>query len=747
MLRSILLLACLCIALPTPWPAAWAQSGAAQAPLPAAPAATQAPGMPLRVIIEVPNDAAGRAYVQDRLAPAFATTPAAAQLPATAQPAQTSPAPAATATSNPAALAPDPGAEMSSMATQGIVSTRARAAALLAAAPAVPRQVMEAIQHFGAENADVDLFGLIVAFAIFALGGYAARRAAWWSARGLLNKILESRGDTVRQRLRIHAMRVSISIYVLMAWLLGSLGAFLLFPWPPLFREIIIVMLAAYVVHGLALSLGRVIIAPGARMPYFRVLPISTPLAWFWFRWFIGIVDAVAISWAIVTLLRIVGLPLIAREVVGSLCLLGLAAGLIVLVWKRQLFPGEEAPSRVSSVLLTAAIVLAWLLGVMHLRPLFWTLAVAVVLPMAMSLCIDAVRHVVRGGDATADNDPRILAWAVVVERALRALLIIGGASLLADAWGVDLVDIAMGETLVTRIVRACIRVVTVLLIADLIWRLTRALIDGRLDGPPADVHDDTPEGRKRQRLRTLLPILRNFIFVMLLTVTLLMTLDALGIQIGPLLAGAGVVGIAVGFGAQTLVKDIISGIFYLLDDAFRVGEYIQTKSHKGTVESFSLRSVKLRHHRGPLTTVPFGELGAVQNLSRDWVIDKITIGVPYDTDLDKAKRIVKEIGRELLTDPELGQNILEPLKMQGVEQMGDYAIQLRLKMMTKPGEQFMIRRRAYGLLKKRFDENGIRFAMPTVSVTGGGADIGAVAARQLYDATRPQPQATEVPG
>ena len=126
------------------------------------------------------------------------------------------------------------------------------------------------------------------------------------------------------------------------------------------------------------------------------------------------------------------------------------------------------------------------------------------------------------------------------------------------------------------------------------------------------------------------------------------MVLDSLGIQIGPLLAGAGVVGIAIGFGAQTLVKDIISGMFYLLDDAFRVGEYIQAGSHKGTVESFSLRSIKLRHHRGPIATVPFGELGAVQNLSRDWVIDKITIGVTYDTDLDKVKKLVKQIGKEL---------------------------------------------------------------------------------------------------
>ena len=119
-------------------------------------------------------------------------------------------------------------------------------------------------------------------------------------------------------------------------------------------------------------------------------------------------------------------------------------------------------------------------------------------------------------------------------------------------------------------------------------------------------------------------------------------------------------VGVAIGFGAQTLVKDIISGMFYLLDDAFRVGEYIISGSYKGTVESFSLRSIKLRHHRGYLYTVPFGELGAVQNMSRDWVIDKLSVGVTYDTDLDKVKQIIKQIGKELQADPELAPHIIE---------------------------------------------------------------------------------------
>ena len=200
-----------------------------------------------------------------------------------------------------------------------------------------------------------------------------------------------------------------------------------------------------------------------------------------------------------------------------------------------------------------------------------------------------------------------------------------------------------------------------------------------------------------------------------------LMALSSIGVQIGPLLAGAGVVGIAVGFGAQTLVRDIFAGVFYLLDDAFRVGEYIQSGNYKGTVEAFSLRSVKIRHHRGSLFTVPFGELGAVQNMSRDWVIDKLTVSVTYDTDLAKVKKVIKEVSKEIMAEPELAANIIEPLKMQGVEQFGEFAIQIRMKMMTKPGEQFVIRRRAYALIKQAFDANGIEFAFPTVTVAGGG--------------------------
>jgi small-conductance mechanosensitive channel len=347
-----------------------------------------------------------------------------------------------------------------------------------------------------------------------------------------------------------------------------------------------------------------------------------------------------------------------------------------------------------------------------------------------------AVNHLLRpAGDEAGDVAPSVTT--VCLERGLRAVLLIGGAYLIAWILGLDFGALTARDTLTMRLLRGAINAVVILLLADFAWHLARAWIDCRLAEADAVGEPEATEVRRQARLRTLLPILRNVLLVVLVTMAALMTLSAMGVEIGPLIAGAGVVGVAIGFGAQTLVKDIISGMFFLLDDAFRIGEYIISGSYKGTVESFSLRSIKLRHHRGYLYTVPFGELGAVQNMSRDWVIDKLSVGVTYDTDVDKVKQIIKQIGKELQADPEFAPHIIETLKMQGVEQFGDFAIEIRMKMMTKPGEQFVIRRRAYAMIKKAFAANDIAFAFPTVTVAGG-AEPTQAAARQMLDMTKP---------
>jgi moderate conductance mechanosensitive channel len=315
-------------------------------------------------------------------------------------------------------------------------------------------------------------------------------------------------------------------------------------------------------------------------------------------------------------------------------------------------------------------------------------------------------------------------------------LWILGGAWL-AETWGLDLVKPAPGS-LAQLFLRPIFEAAATIIAAWILWTVISAIIDEKIPRAVGPGEEDHVVSGSASRLRTLLPLLRHAVLIVIVVVGIIAALERLGFNIGPLLAGLGVIGIAIGFGAQNLVRDVISGVFFLMEDAFRVGEYIQSGNYKGTVEGFSIRSIRLRHHRGPVYTVPFGLLGAIQNQSRDWVIDKLTVGITYDSDLERARKLIKQIGLDLANDPEFARLILEPLKMQGVEQLGDFAVQIRLKMMTLPGEQFVIRRKAYAMIKKAFDENGIKFAFPTVQVAGEGEAATAAAAQRALELTRP---------
>jgi small-conductance mechanosensitive channel len=224
----------------------------------------------------------------------------------------------------------------------------------------------------------------------------------------------------------------------------------------------------------------------------------------------------------------------------------------------------------------------------------------------------------------------------------------------------------------------------------------------------PLDPHSPPTEST---RLLTLLPLLRTTLAIVFLVVFALSGLWTLGIEIAPLLAGAGIFGLAIGFGAQTLVRDVISGVFFLIEDVFRIGEYIESgTSTKGTVEHISFRTVALRHHNGPLTFVPYGLLGTVRNDSRDWVIDKFNIPLPLTVDSEKIRKMIKGIGEDLALDPELGPLIREPLK--GKLYRVDPGVKIfRCKFMTAPGCQFDVRTAALKKIEATLVEAGISFA------------------------------------
>jgi len=241
------------------------------------------------------------------------------------------------------------------------------------------------------------------------------------------------------------------------------------------------------------------------------------------------------------------------------------------------------------------------------------------------------------------------------------------------------------------------------------------------------DLNSDEPGGGEGggtgiSRLATVLPVIRLVVLTAIVVMTILLGLSRLGVDTTPLLAGAGILGLAIGFGAQTLVRDVVSGIFFLIDDAFRVGEYLVIDETVGTVENISIRSLQLRHHKGAVHTIPYGEIPKVTNNSRDWTITKLKFTFPFDTDPHQIKKIFKKIGAEMM-EADYADDIIQTFKSQGVYDVDDVGIVIRGKFMTKPGTQWIIRKDIYSRVNKALEEAGIEFARREVRVQLPGMD------------------------
>jgi small-conductance mechanosensitive channel len=302
-----------------------------------------------------------------------------------------------------------------------------------------------------------------------------------------------------------------------------------------------------------------------------------------------------------------------------------------------------------------------------------------------------------------------------VVRLILLTILIIS----FLEAWGFKALEKLTSNSGIS-ILSSTIDIGVTILLGFIIWEAIQLWMEKHL---PDDENQDAAEmegeggGAAASRSETLLPLFRTILLILLSVIMVMSVLYSLGVQIGPLLAGASVVGIAIGFGSQKLVQDIISGMFFLIDDAFRKGEYVEVAGMKGTIEKLSVRSMRLRHHLGAVQTVPYGEINTVKNLSRDWVIMKLELRLAYDVDIEKVRKIIKKVGQKMLLDEEIGPNMLQPLKSQGVMRVEESALIFRMKFTAKPGEQWVVRRVAYTNVRNALADAGIEFAHREVKV------------------------------
>ncbi len=404
--------------------------------------------------------------------------------------------------------------------------------------------------------------------------------------------------------------------------------------------------------------------------------------------------------------------------------------------------PGEERAARIFPYFVITASVVTWWLATMlgsygqsellvHL-PHIWTLTI-----MAFAPALDmTVRGLVRHLTPPMTGEGAVAERAYVSTRRsyirIGRVIVFGFVVLsVARIWNIDLSNMAaagVGTKLAGNLIEGTI----ILAVGYLAYESVSLWINRKLAAEQtASGYDPEDEsmgggdggGAGGSRLSTVLPLILGVARAAIVVVFLLLALGNVGIDTTPLLAGAGIVGLAIGFGAQKLVTDVVSGIFFLIDDAFRTGEYVEVEGTMGTVEKISIRSMQLRHHKGPVHTLPYGEIPKITNYSRDWVIMKLRFTVPFGTDPNKVKKIFKNIGNQMIQEEMYKDDFLQPFKSQGVFEFDDVGIVIRGKFMAKPGTQFTLRKEIYNRINKSFEENGLEFARREVRVAIPGMD------------------------
>jgi moderate conductance mechanosensitive channel len=248
-------------------------------------------------------------------------------------------------------------------------------------------------------------------------------------------------------------------------------------------------------------------------------------------------------------------------------------------------------------------------------------------------------------------------------------------------------------------------KVVVVILGSIFLTRVVRSLADRLV----AFVHDDDPlSAQREQRAITLAGIFKGVFKIVIVLVAGLTILGIVGIDTRPLIAGAGIAGLAISFGAQNLIRDFISGFFILLENQYRVGDVIRAAGVAGQVEDMNLRITILRDLEGVAHFIPNGEIKVVSNLAKEWARAVVNVGVPYKEDLDRVMTVLNRVGHELSQDPAFGPNVLEPPQVLGVESFGDLQITLRIVIKTRPLKQWDTARELRKRIKLAFDREGI---------------------------------------
>ena len=498
----------------------------------------------------------------------------------------------------------------------------------------------------------------------------------------------------------------------------------------------------AYIASRVVMAAARMLLSPAST--HLRILPVLDETAAYVTIWLRRIVVVLVSSYAVAEAGLQFGLPWSAHDSILRIALLLVTLFLVIIILQNkqsvsdvlhapELMEGEEPDrarrffrmlrdraSDVWHLVAIAWLIAAWGVWALEIQNGFWRLlkvSFGTILILSLAKLADmAMRRVVqRAFRITPELAAR---YPGLESRANRYLPVLKGSASLAigaiallfllESWGLEAFAWFGHGKLGNRLVSSIVSITLTITLALVIWEGVNAAIQRHLERLSRDA-----KAAQSARVRTLLPMLRTALLAVILIFVVLSVLAEIGVNVAPLIAGAGVVGIAVGFGSQRLVQDVITGIFLLLEDAVAVGDVVQLGGLSGVVEHLSIRSIKLRAVDGSLHIIPFSAVTSVTNQTRDFAFAVIDVNVDYGEDTDHVAETLRQIAAEMRQDPRWRPVIRDDLDVMGVDKLGDSGVVIRVRLKTEPSQRWAVAREMNRRIKRRFDELGIDIPYP----------------------------------
>ncbi|MBE9607519.1 mechanosensitive ion channel [Acetobacteraceae bacterium H6797] len=502
----------------------------------------------------------------------------------------------------------------------------------------------------------------------------------------------------------------------------------------------------AYIVYRALMLAARMLLSPNSA--HLRLLPVSDETAAYITVWLARIVAVSVVGYAVTEAGLLFGLPWGVYDALQRLVLLIVSLFFVIIVLQNRLAVADllrapelkegEEPTQGRRLLrgLRDRMAEVWhFLAILYLLALWavWALEIhdgfvrllrsslltLAILALAKGFDVALRRGITRGfrvGPELASRYPglevRANRYLPVFKGIITGVVTLVAILFLLETWGIDAFNWFGTGRLGNRVLGAVVSIGLTMIIAVAVWEMVNAAIQRHLEKLARDA-----KAARSARVRTLLPMLRTALLIFLLVVVAFNVLTAIGINVAPLLAGAGVIGLAIGFGSQKLVQDVITGIFLLMEDAVAVGDSVNLGGKGGVVEQLSIRSIRLRDGDGAVHIIPFSAVTTVTNSTRDFGFAMIDVTVGYNQDTDQVAEALRELVKEMRSEVRWGAVIRDDFDLWGVDQLGQNGVVMRGRVKTDAGQRWPVQRELYGRIKRRFAEMGIIIAPPSTTV------------------------------